>query len=81
MGVVLYAMLNNRFPFHFQDNKKLYKEQTDYPAFIRSRFLEAMSHSSRNLIEIMFDPNEKDRPTMAEVLQHEWVTSKGKKKH
>lgn len=37
MGVVLYAMLHNRFPFHFQDVKKMIKEQTDYPYFIKLR--------------------------------------------
>ena len=27
----------------------------------------------------LLNPSEADRPTMAQVLQHEWVTSKGKK--
>lgn len=78
MSVVVYAMLNNRFPFHFQDVKKLYKEQVDYPSFIRSRFLGPNTESVRNLMELMFNPNEKDRPTMADVLQHEWILNKGK---
>ena len=67
-----------RFPYHFQDVKKLYKEQTDYPKFIRSRFLESVSNSARNLIEWMVDPDEKNRPTMAQALTHEWVANKGK---
>lgn len=37
LGVVLYAMLNNRFPFHFQDIKQLHREQMDYPNYIKSR--------------------------------------------
>lgn len=78
MSVVLYAMLNNRFPFHFQDIKKLYREQTEYPNFIRSRFMEANSESARNLMQLMFNPNEHERPTMEDVLQAEWVVNKGK---
>lgn len=78
MGLVLYAMLCNRFPFHFQDLKKLYKEQTDHPNFIRTRFLSFNSASVRNLLEMMLNPNEKCRPMMAEVLAHRWVVLKGK---
>lgn len=69
-------MLVNRFPYHFQDVKKMYKEQTDYPKFIRSRYIDCNTRLARNLLEALFDPTEKYRPTMAEVLQHEWVTSK-----
>lgn len=29
LGVVLYAMMHNRFPFHFKDNKQMAEEQLD----------------------------------------------------
>ena len=61
MGVVLYAMLDNRFPFHFQDPKKMYKEQTEYPKFIKSRYLYYNSKSARDLMTIIFNPDEKVR--------------------
>ncbi|KAI2807954.1 hypothetical protein RDWZM_005378 [Blomia tropicalis] len=73
MGVVLYAMLCNRFPFHFQDLKVLHKQQLSYPMFIRSRFLKTNSECSRSLMERLFDPSEKMRPLMSEVLKHPWL--------
>ena len=80
-GVVLFCMLNYRFPFHFQtcffhfkSMRAMYREQTDYPDYIRSRFSEANSAPARDLVEKMVTPSEQDRPTMADVLQHQWFT-------
>ena len=69
-------MLVNRFPYHFMDDKKMYKEQTAYPKFIRSRFIDCNTGLARNLMEMLLHPTEEKRPKMAEVLQHKWVTSK-----
>ncbi|KAF7495003.1 Testis-specific serine/threonine-protein kinase 4 [Sarcoptes scabiei] len=78
MGVVLYAMLHNRFPFHFKDPKKMCHEQLDYPKFIKSRFSSEISKQSQDLMIQMFNPNDSIRISMAQVLQHEWVVKKGK---
>lgn len=77
MAVVLYAMLNNRFPFHFQDVKKMYREQTNYPGYIQSRFLSSISKQGCDLLMAMFNPNETKRLSMDEVLKHPWVVQQG----
>lgn len=78
MGIVLFAMLSNRFMFHFGDVKKMHKEQTDYPAYIQARFTDSMSEKVRDLMERIFHPDDKQRVTMADVLKHNWILSKGK---
>ena len=80
LGVVLYAMLCGRFPFHYQSSRKMYHEQTDYPRYIRGRFYGndgvayPVTDLSQQLVEWIFTPEEKDRPTMNDVLGHSWLT-------
>lgn len=50
----------------------MYKEQKNYPDYIRGRFSPANSAQARDLIEKQVTPSEKERPSMAEVLKHEW---------
>ena len=71
-------MLTNRFPFHFADTKAMHQEMTNYPAFIRTRFNDHNSPLVRDLIETIFHPSDRVRPTMAEVLKHKWILTKGK---
>nr|XP_027200869.1 testis-specific serine/threonine-protein kinase 2-like [Dermatophagoides pteronyssinus] len=78
MGIVLYAMLHNRFPYHFKDVKKMVKEQLDYPGFIRSRFSSELSRPAQDLFLLIFHPNDSIRISMTEVLAQEWVSKKGK---
>lgn len=78
MGVVLYTMLHNRFPFHYKDVKKMYNEQTDYPDYIKSRFATNISKPVQELMLLMFHPNDSIRVTMQQVLAHDWVVKKGK---
>lgn len=78
MGILLFAMLSNRFMFHFADVKKMYQEQTDYPNYIRSRYTDSMSEKVCDLMTRIFNPEDKLRITMAEVLKSSWVVSKGK---
>ena len=77
MGVVLFAMLNNKFPFHFGDTKKMYKEQNDIE-YIKTRFIKEFSTDLRDLQLKMWRVNEKERITMEQVLKHEWIKRKGK---
>jgi serine/threonine protein kinase len=76
LGVVLFAMLNNKFPFHYLDSKIMLKEQND-PKFIKSRYTKDFPKDLRNLQEIMFDANESTRISLAQVLVHPWVQRKG----
>jgi len=77
MGVVLFAMVNNKFPFHFGDRKAMLKEQTD-PNHLINRYTRKLSHDLKNLEERMFDPKENTRITFSDVLRHAWVRNKGR---
>jgi 5'-AMP-activated protein kinase catalytic alpha subunit len=77
MGVVLFCMLNNKFPFHFGDAKAMFKEQND-PNFIRTRYVKEFPKDLKNLQQRLFDPKEETRITLAQVLDHPWVRRKGK---
>lgn len=78
MGVVLFAMVNNKFPFHFNDHKKMFKEQND-SQYINGRFTREFSAELKDLQLKMWIVSEKDRITMEQVLQHRWIKSKDKR--
>ena len=73
MGVSLYTMLNNRFPFHFKDATEHYKEMVTFPAYIRSRFVETTPKECRPLLESMLDPDDKIRITSKDILNNDWL--------
>ncbi|KAH9404515.1 protein serine threonine kinase [Tyrophagus putrescentiae] len=71
-GVVLYAMLHNKFPFHFSDTKSMAKEQNDIE-YKTSKLDKRLSKEVKNLILQLFEPEESNRPTFEQVLQHNWI--------
>ena len=77
MGVTLFCMLNNKFPYHFGDTKRMLSEQTD-PNYIKGRYIKKFPPDLRNLQESFFTENEKKRITMAQVMDHPWILRKGK---
>ena len=80
MGVVLFAMINNKFPFHFGKKigpKGMIKEMLD-PNHLINRYVKVFSKHVRNLIERLLDPEEKTRIPMEQVLRHKWIKEKGK---
>ena len=77
MGVTLFCMLNNKFPYHFGDTKRMLNEQTD-PNYIKGRYIKKFPSDLRNLQESFFIENEKKRITMAQVMDHPWIVRKGK---
>ncbi|KAI2807398.1 protein serine threonine kinase [Blomia tropicalis] len=77
MGVTLFCMLNNRFPFHFDDPKEMYREQTKVD-FLKTRYVKYFPRDLRQLQEAHFIVDETARITMAEVLEHRWIERKGK---
>ena len=77
MGVVLFCMLNNKFPFHFGDSKAKFKEQSD-PKFVQTRYTKEFSKDLKDIQQKLFDPKESSRITLAVVLAHPCVKRKGK---
>ena len=80
MGVVLFAMLNNKYPFHFGKKigpKGMLNEMMD-PHHLVKRYVKDFSKHVKNLIERLLDPEENTRISMQEVLSHKWIKEKGK---
>ena len=68
MGVVLFLLLQNRFPFHDHDYKALRKSQLarEY------KISKSLSAPCKKILEAHLNPNQSTRIIMNEVLQHEW---------
>lgn len=76
MGVVLFAMLNNKFPFDFGDVRVMFREQKD-TNHIRKRFVKEFSKEYKQLQKDMFEVNEKERISCSECLESEWIKKRG----
>ncbi|RWS24174.1 serine/threonine protein kinase-like protein 5 [Leptotrombidium deliense] len=74
-GVVLFAMLNNKFPFHFQDMKVMLKEQKTGSYKFRPEVDGVISKEVKDLQRKMFITNPKNRPDMKGVMGHVWTKS------
>ncbi|KAF7490002.1 Testis-specific serine/threonine-protein kinase 2 [Sarcoptes scabiei] len=72
LGVVLYAMTHNRFPFHYKDTKLMIKEQSDQ-RFIEERIKGSHSNELKDLIMRLFDTDENSRFSTEQILEHAWI--------
>jgi serine/threonine protein kinase len=70
LGVLLYALLNGRFPFKGRTDEELYNRinECDYAIY------KHMSRSVRHLLERMMDVDPDTRITAEEILEHKWIT-------
>jgi len=68
LGVVLYVLVQDRFPFNDRDWKALYKSQMARDYRISSR----LTSQCKELIQAHLDPNPSTRGSMLELMQHEW---------
>lgn len=73
MGVSLYILLHNRFPFHHKDRKVMIKEMTDYPSYIKSRLTPKTPEGGKQLLLNMLNPDEPARIQMKEVVKNDWL--------
>ena len=77
MGVMMFCLLNNKFPFHYDSDKQLYNEHMT-PNFIKSRYIKKFPDDLCDLQEKFFVINEAARINMTQVLQHPWILRRGK---
>ena len=71
-GVMLFAMLNNRYPFHAGKPRQMLAEQKTKD-FLHTRFIKRFSGDLQNLITLHFIYDESKRITMADVLKNSWI--------
>ncbi|KAJ6217466.1 hypothetical protein RDWZM_008623 [Blomia tropicalis] len=72
LGVVLFLLLNNHYPFHYNDMKLMVNEQLDCN-FIPRRLKPTLSNSSKQLIMEMFEIDETKRIDTVNILKHQWL--------
>ncbi|KAI2801163.1 protein serine threonine kinase [Blomia tropicalis] len=68
MGVVLFVLVNSRLPFGDRETKKLLASQLEK----NYKYTKNISKQLRQLIDWHLTPDPNDRPTMEDVLAHEW---------
>ncbi|OTF73367.1 hypothetical protein BLA29_013776 [Euroglyphus maynei] len=76
MGVLLFGLLNGRFPFTWTDQSLMLKEQNKYPNFIRSASKNTISEEANDLIIKILNPDENTRTTVLEISEHSWLKPK-----
>ena len=69
MGVILCAMVAGRLPFKDSDATSLLSEISR-----RIHFPSRVSDECKDLIQAMLTFNPKERPTLAEIKSHPWMT-------
>jgi len=77
MGVALFTMLNNKYPFHGRDLKLMYSEICDV-TFLPKRYVRSFSTEVCQLMESLMQENEYKRYTMNDVMNCGWIKRRGK---
>ena len=76
MGVSLFIMLHDRFPFHFKDRKEMLTEIMDYPKFLRTRYVKKLPSDANSLVEQLLNPNEDERADVQVIIRSSYLRSR-----
>ena len=77
MGITLFAMLNDKFPYHVGSTYHTHKEMAD-PDHLKTRYVKEYCKHVRRLIEKMLAYKQDERYSSKDVLESKWVKEKGK---
>eukprot|EP01017_Pseudomicrothorax_dubius_P043976 TRINITY_DN7395_c0_g1_i1.p1 TRINITY_DN7395_c0_g1~~TRINITY_DN7395_c0_g1_i1.p1 ORF type:complete len:496 (+),score=53.26 TRINITY_DN7395_c0_g1_i1:136-1623(+) len=73
LGVVLYAIINGKFPFKLKEAKLLYSSNKSCPLILESPNMKNVSSELVAVIKSMLKPNPEDRPSVDELLECPWL--------
>lgn len=76
MGVMLFAMINGKFPFHFKDlkrNKEIMLNEQKTGAYKFRPEQEGVSPPLKDLIRHLLDPNVQTRFNSLGMIRHPWL--------
>lgn len=77
MGVMLFAMINGKFPFHFRELRKnpkiMLTEQKNSTYKYRVEVEGKVSSNVKDLIKHLLDPNRETRYTAEQMMAHPWI--------
>lgn len=74
LGVVLYKLVSDKYPFRGKDNKELYERILN----ANFRIYDFMSESLRQIFYKIFDPNPSNRATVLDILNSPWFDEEPK---
>ena len=72
LGVMLFIMLNQDYPFDRHDKEKMYYHQIHRIYSFQEGIDEKLSSSVKSLVYLLLTPEPEQRPTIWEVCEHRW---------
>ncbi|KAI2805308.1 hypothetical protein RDWZM_008613 [Blomia tropicalis] len=72
LGIMLFIMLNQIYPFDRHDKVKMYNDQMHRNYKLQDSVEAKTSSEGKSLITILLEPEATKRPTIQEVCKHEW---------
>lgn len=76
MGVTLFAGLNDRYPFHFQ-NAKVHLQEMNQAAFLETRFTKKFDEDLLHLQKGLLLVDESKRFNIKQIVKHPWLKHGG----
>ncbi|XP_022119324.1 testis-specific serine/threonine-protein kinase 1-like isoform X2 [Pieris rapae] len=73
LGIVLYVMLNRAMPFEDKHIKQLYQAQINKSWRFRSRYKESLSENCKRLVNLMLEPNYRNRIKVDNIINGAWI--------
>ncbi|WVQ77411.1 hypothetical protein IAR50_007096 [Cryptococcus sp. DSM 104548] len=75
IGVIAYTLLSGYPPFRSDDRMGLLVEMTKGKIMFHDRYWSKVSGPAKEFVKAMLEVDPKKRPTAAQALHHEWITS------
>lgn len=73
LGVMLFIMVNQVYPFDRHNKEKMYDNQMKKNYKLRDSVELKVSNEVKDLIRILLEPEPEKRPTIKEVCDHVWI--------
>ena len=78
MGVTLYVMVNNRYPFTgWRTDNEAFLEEMRTRVY-QERYRQRLSREVRRLLDKLLTVDEGDRMTMRQAMRNIWIVQKGR---
>lgn len=71
-GILLFCLLNNAFPFHYQ-SPMLHLREQHRPNFLDTRYIKPFSADLLHLLKGLLHVDENSRMNIQQVLEHGWI--------
>ncbi|CAG9332573.1 unnamed protein product [Blepharisma stoltei] len=76
LGILLYIMLSGLVPYKAKSERSLYEKIQEKPISFKDPAWDSISKEAKNLIKWMLNKKPLKRPSIDEILEHEWIKQK-----